>query len=205
MKILNVKAEDFTNYKKAAMFIGMGSCTFKCCNEAGISPEICQNYLLQYDYIELEPETLVGNYLSNSISESIVIGGLEPFDDFMNLLNLIDEFRRNTLDDIVIYTGYYPYEIINYLLYLTTYDNIIIKFGRFIPNDVPHKDKILGVDLISNNQYAVKLNKNVSDNLKLLKDNNGYCPCMIIKHDTTKCCCQKFLKTDECICGIFSK
>lgn len=159
MKVLNVIAEDFTNYKQPAMFIGMGTCTFKCCVEAGISPEICQNYLLRHGSMEIEPKTLVGYYLSNSISESIVIGGLEPFDDFMNLLDLVHEFRMETDDDIVIYTGYYPDEIINYLSYLIKYDNIIIKFGRFIPNEKSHKDKLLGVELTSPNQFAVKLSE----------------------------------------------
>lgn len=166
MKILNVKAEDFTNYKKPAMFIGMGTCTFKCCSEAGISPEICQNYALQHDYMELDPKTIVGYYMSNSISESLVIGGLEPFDDFMNLLDLIDEFRQNTDDDIVIYTGYYPDEITTYLLYLVAYDNIIIKFGRFIPDEKSHKDKLLGVELVSPNQFAVKLSKEYLKEIK---------------------------------------
>lgn len=166
MKILNIKAEDFANYKKPAMFIGMGTCNFKCCNEAGISPETCQNYILQHDCMELEPKTIVGNYMSNSISEAIVIGGLEPFDDFMNLLDLVHEFRMETDDDIVIYTGYYPDEITTYLLYFINYDNIIIKFGRFIPDDKPHKDKLLGVELVSSNQYAVRLNKDYLKGLK---------------------------------------
>lgn len=166
MKILNIKAEDFVNYKKPAMFIGMGTCNFKCCSEAGISPEICQNYLLQHDCMELEPQTIVGNYTSNSISESVVIGGLEPFDDFMNLLDLVDEFRLNTDDDIVIYTGYYPDEIVNYLSYLIKYDNIIIKFGRFIPNEKPHKDKLLGVELASPNQFAVELSEKYIKEIK---------------------------------------
>ena len=207
MKILNIKPEDFTNYKKPSMFIGMGTCDFKCCIESNIPTETCQNHRLLEDYMELEPQTIVGNYMSNNISEAIVIGGLDPFNDFMNLLDLIDEFRRNTLDDIVIYTGYYPYEIINYLLYLTNYDNIIIKFGRFIPNDTLHKDKVLGVELVSNNQYAVKLNKDVHDVLKALKENDGYCPCMLGKNDNTKCCCKGFQKqkSGECHCGIFSK
>ena len=45
MKILNIKPEDFTNYKKPSMFIGMGTCSFKCCREAGISPDIFEQNL----------------------------------------------------------------------------------------------------------------------------------------------------------------
>lgn len=207
MKILNVTAEDFVNYKKPSMFVGMGTCTFKCCNEAGISPEVCQNYALQYDSMDIEAETIVGYYMSNTITEALVIGGLEPFDTFIDLLDLVDEFRRNTEDDIVIYTGYYPYEITTYLDYLTKYDNIIIKFGRFIPDCKKKKDKLLGVELASANQYAVRLNKDVDDIIKALKDNDGFCPCMVDKNETTRCCCMEFRTqtSGDCKCGIFSK
>ena len=34
------------------------------------------------------------------------------------------------------------------------FKNIIIKFGRFIPNDTPRHDSILGVTLASSNQFA---------------------------------------------------
>ena len=70
-------------------------------------------------------------------------------------------------DDIVIYTGYNENEEIftekcfevfnrhmNLIEHLSRYKNIIIKFGRFIPNR-PHKfDEVLGVELASDNQYA---------------------------------------------------
>lgn len=166
MNVLNIIAEDFSNYKKPSMFIGMGTCTFKCCKEAKIPIETCQNYLLKNDYIDISQKIIVDNYMRNSISEAVVIGGLEPFDDFMNLLNLVDEFRLNTDDDIVIYTGYYPNEILTYLKYLVEYDNIIIKFGRFVPNEKSHKDKILGVNLISSNQFAVRLSKDFIKEIK---------------------------------------
>ena len=37
------------------------------------------------------------------------------------------------------------------------FKNIIIKFGRYIPNQQAHYDDILGVNLASNNQYAIKI------------------------------------------------
>ena len=37
---------------------------------------------------------------------------------------------------------------------LSHYKNVIVKFGRFIPNQESHYDKILGVNLVSNNQYS---------------------------------------------------
>ena len=57
-------------------------------------------------------------------------------------------------DTIVIYTGYYPSEIGDKLKKLFKFKNIIIKFGRFIPNDTPRHDNILGVTLASSNQFA---------------------------------------------------
>jgi len=61
-------------------------------------------------------------------------------------------------DDVVIYTGYNPEEIQAQLETLSSnYKNIIIKFGRFIP-DKPHRfDEVLGVELASDNQYAEKI------------------------------------------------
>ena len=40
---------------------------------------------------------------------------------------------------------------------LKKYSNIIIKFGRFIPNQKPHYDPVLGVELASDNQYGEKI------------------------------------------------
>ena len=40
---------------------------------------------------------------------------------------------------------------------LKQYDNIIIKFGRFIPNQEKHYDEVLGVELASPNQYARRI------------------------------------------------
>ena len=38
------------------------------------------------------------------------------------------------------------------------FNNIIIKFGRYIPNSSKKYDDVLGVYLSSENQYALKLN-----------------------------------------------
>ncbi len=157
MKVLNLIYEDFTNYKKPSMFIGMGTCDFKCCKEAGISPDVCQNYQLQHDFMEVSVDTIVGNYESNNISEAIVIGGLEPFNDYTSLYELVEKFREVTNDDIVIYTGYYPYELCLSLLGLRKFDNIIVKFGRYVPDDEPRYDKLLGVELSSSNQFGMNI------------------------------------------------
>lgn len=43
MRVKTVVDEDFTNYKKASMFVGTISCGGKCCTEAGLPLSVCQN------------------------------------------------------------------------------------------------------------------------------------------------------------------
>lgn len=41
-----------------------------------------------------------------------------------------------------------------------------------------------------------------------VKDNDGYCPCKIIKNEDTKCMCKEFRERKtpgECHCGLFVK
>ena len=90
----------------------------------------------------------------NNLTHAIVCGGLEPFDSWEDLLDLVKEFRIFTEDPIVIYTGYTEKELEKQIKVLQEYENIIIKFGRFQPNKEPHMDKILGIRLASPNQYA---------------------------------------------------
>ena len=42
----------------------------------------------------------------NGLAQAIVFGGLEPFDQFDELIHLIDLLRAATEVPIVIYTGY---------------------------------------------------------------------------------------------------
>ena len=102
--------------------------------------------------------------MDNPITEAICFGGLEPFDTFEeigNFLSLFDDYykrghiHQKDKPDIVIYTGYYPEEIKGQLrklsFLLKTNWNIIIKFGRFIPNQKSHYDELLGIELASEN------------------------------------------------------
>ena len=156
MKIKNLIFEDFVNYKKPSMFIGFNSCTFKCDKECG--KPVCQNSeLAKAPSVEIDPNEIVERYISNPITEAILCGGLEPFDTFEDLIDLVSLFRQYTQDDIVIYTGYYPNEIVPQLQELSKYSNIIIKFGRFIPDRSHRFDELLGIELSSNNQYAKRL------------------------------------------------
>ena len=152
MKIKGLISEDFVNYKKPAMTIMFPCCNFKC------GTEYCQNSpLATTENMELDISDIVIRYLNNPITESVVMQGLEPFDSWNDLIELVDCLRRSTNDDIVIYTGYNKEEIINKVCLLSNYKNIIIKYGRYIPNQEKHYDEVLGVYLASSNQYAERI------------------------------------------------
>ena len=154
MQIKFLVDEDFVNYKKPSMFIGVGiSCSFKCDKECG--QNVCQNSSLSREpTIKLSTEKIVKRYIDNPITSAIVIGGLEPFDNYNEVRNLIKEFRHQTNDDIIIYTGYTKKELGDKIEELSIYPNIIIKFGRFVPNSQARMDEVLGVTLASSNQDA---------------------------------------------------
>lgn len=176
MEIKNLIDEDFCNYKKPAMFIGMPKCTFKCDKECG--EQVCQNSeLATAPNIEIDnPGEIVIRYFQNPITEAVVFGGLEPFDSYEDLTQLLSLFacgsqsnyaQTKGMPDIVIYTGYEPEEIMEKLApygVLTSFGGeFIIKFGRFIPRR-PHRfDELLGVELASDNQYAVRLEDILND------------------------------------------
>lgn len=158
MLIKTIIDEDFTNYKKPSMFVGTCVCNWKCCVENNLPITTCQNQpLSQQKNIEFSKEDLYKRYSSNLITQSFVFGGLEPFLQFEELLETIKYIRQFCNDDVVIYTGYYPNEIQDKVDQLKQYENIIIKFGRFVPNQRSHYDSILGVNLVSDNQYAEKI------------------------------------------------
>lgn len=152
MKVKKIIDEDFSNYKKPSMFICTPCCTMKC------GKELCQNspWLKQPD-IEINPIDIIQRYKNNGLTQAIVFGGLDPFDSFADLCSFISMFRSVSNDDIVIYTGYNEWEIKYEIDMLLIFSNIIIKFGRYIPNQEPHYDEVLGVKLASDNQYAEKI------------------------------------------------
>lgn len=156
LKLKNVIDTDIVNYKKISMVLEFPYCTFKCDKEAGT--QVCQNCVLaESPTLEINEIDLINNYLNNPITEAIVCMGLEPIDSFEELLNFIGKFREVSNDDIVIYTGYYSAEIESKIKKLKEYNNIIVKFGRFIPNRESKFDNILGVTLASNNQYSERI------------------------------------------------
>ena len=152
MKIKGLITEDFVNYKKASMTIIFPYCTFKC------GKDYCQNSsLAKTPIIEISIDDLVNRYINNPITEAVVMQGLEPFDSWNDLKEFVQKLREYNNDDIVIYTGYNKDEVSKYIEELSVYPNIIIKFGRYIPNQEKHYDDVLGVHLISNNQYAERI------------------------------------------------
>lgn len=152
MILKEIKDEDFVNYRKPSMFLGFPRCSFKCDKESG--KQVCQNSALALaPDIHIDLYDIIDRYLENPITDAIVIGGLEPFDTFGQLHEFIQQFRKVSDDDIVIYTGYYEDEIEDMVEQISHY-HVIIKFGRFRENQSKHFDTVLGVELASENQYA---------------------------------------------------
>lgn len=157
MILKNIVDEDFVNYKKPSMFLIFPFCDFKCCTEQNIDISICQNQpLINQKNIDIPVEKVIQRFIQNPITKSIVMGGMEPFNSFNDVLLFVKTFRDdyNNHSPIIIYTGYYPNEIKNYTNQLQEYGNILIKYGRFIVDSVPRYDSNLGVNLSSENQYS---------------------------------------------------
>ena len=156
MKIKWIETERFQDYKVPSMLIAFPSCTFKCEQEAGVC--CCQNSALaRAPSIDVPVQQIVDTYTNNKITSAVVMGGLEPLDAWAGLLTLIEEFRKATNDDIVIYTGYQREEKEDCVAKLQQYPNIVVKWGRYTPNGRPRWDDVLGVELASENQYAERI------------------------------------------------
>lgn len=161
MIVKGIVDEDCANYKKCSMFIIFPYCSLKCDKENGNN--YCQNSpLMQEPNIEISPDAICQRYLNNPLSKAMVLGGLEPFDSPDEVIDLVSTLRVKYCcsDDIVIYTGYTEDELkTNCQAFHTLqyYTPIIVKFGRFRPNQEPHHDEILGVDLMNDEQYAKKI------------------------------------------------
>ncbi len=158
MLIKGITDEDFINYKKKSMVIAFPYCSFKCDKECGRA--VCQNSpLVKEPNINISCQKLIERYLNNGITEAIVCQGLDPLDSFDELYEFIlllrDEYHCN--DDVVIYTGYNKEEVLDYIEKLSLCINVVIKYGRYIPDQTPHYDEVLGVNLASDNQYAERL------------------------------------------------
>ena len=154
MKLKGIIDCDFTNYKEPVMTLEFPVCNFKCDKLNGC--QVCQNSNLAAEPdIDVSEYTIWNMYKTNPLTKGFCLQGLEQFDSEPALLNFVDFIRAgmNCDDVIIIYTGYNKDEV-QCLDILQEYKNIIIKYGRYIMNQQPHYDEILGVNLASDNQYA---------------------------------------------------
>ena len=170
MKIKFIQDEDVVNYKKISMIIGMPYCDGKCWRKLNEKEpgkydwSLCQNSsLLNNPIIDIEIETLVERYLNNPLTHAIVFAGMEPLLSQEDMIEFLHELRagHECNDDVVIYTGYEEDsdEVVRFIeaLHRQKIENVIIKFGRYVPGQTEHYDSVLGVNLISWNQYAKKI------------------------------------------------
>ena len=156
--IKGVIDEDFVNYKEPTMTIMFPKCSMKCNKECG--EEVCQNgTLLEDPDIMIDTNYLCERYIDNPITSAICCQGMEPFDSFEDLESFIWtlRYKYECGDDVVIYTGYEKDEIEYWVNRLADFKNIIVKFGRYIPDEEEHYDDILGINLASDNQYAERI------------------------------------------------
>lgn len=156
MRVKSIVSERFQDYKLPSMFIATCFCDYKCCTELGLDIGMCQNApLAQMEDKDIDDQIIYEQFVKNPITKAVVVGGLEPMIQINEVIKLINLFRNQGENcPFVIYTGYYPNEIPQPLERLKQYKNIIVKFGRFVPNEKSRYDEVLGVTLASDNQYA---------------------------------------------------
>ena len=155
MKIKGIIDYDCTNYKLPCLTIEFPYCDFKCDKLNGC--QVCQNSGLAAEpSIEVSGDYIWNLYQQNPLTKAFCFQGLEPFDSYLDLLDLIMFIRihKQCDDPIIIYTGYNEGEDWIVENSLRHYNHIIIKYGRYLMGHEPHYDDILGVKLASNNQYA---------------------------------------------------
>jgi len=158
MKLKGIIEYDCTNYKEPVLTLEFPYCDFKCDKLNGC--QVCQNSsLVKEPTIEISLKTIWELYKQNPLTKGFCLQGLEPLDSIDDVLNFIKYIRGNNFcnDPIIIYTGYDKEEVTKFIYQITNFDNIIIKWGRFIKGQNLHYDRILGVNLASNNQYAEKI------------------------------------------------
>jgi hypothetical protein len=157
MKLKGIIDCDFTNYKEPVLTLEFPVCDFKCDKLNGC--QVCQNSALAREPdIEIAREKIWELYQQNPLTKGFCCQGLEPFDTYHQLYRFIKFIReRCHCDDvIIIYTGYEPSEKWGKFVksMIGKFHNIIIKWGRYVNNGKSYYNKILGVTLASDNQFA---------------------------------------------------
>lgn len=160
MILIDVKTDNITDYKKTSMLIAFPYCAGKC--------EGCQNAHLQ-NYrttISVSADDIADLYANLKTHEAIVMAGLEPFDSFDDVLDIIKSVGH--LDkpcDFVIYTGYnldeysknFESELVKTFKNVRHFKNknLIVKIGRYDQTQTSYWfNKTLGVKLATKNQFT---------------------------------------------------
>ena len=155
MRLKGIIDYDCNNYKEPTLTLEFPYCDFKCDKLNGCP--VCQNAPLARECdLDISGDVIWKMYSENPLTKAFCFQGLEPFDSFMDLMDLIIFIRRDKHcdDPIIIYTGYNKGEDKVVEMFLSHYKNIIVKWGRFILGHEPHYDEVLGVKLASDNQYG---------------------------------------------------
>ena len=153
MRLKQIIDESFGDYKLCSMLLIADKCTWKC--------EGCQNKHLSQLPSQIFPdEEILERFRNNPLTEAIVIGGLEPFEQLQELVIFIGEAIKSDFKvPIIIYTGF---EIDDFDLYWSGFEPaakiykgpVIVKFGKYIADKPSYFNEDLGVSLISDNQYT---------------------------------------------------
>ena len=160
MRVRKLLTERFQDYKVPSMYLAACFCDWKCCPD---KPYVCQNNpVVRLPVTDIPDDEILDAYLSDPITEAIVIAGLEPLLQAREVCSLIRQaVKRGIKTTFVIYTGYTKDEVrcISFFddLKDTGYRKnvqMIVKYGRYVPDQQPHFDEVLGVELASDNQYA---------------------------------------------------
>lgn len=157
MTLKGIIDTDYVQYYKPCMTLMFPKCSFKCDKESG--RQICiNNRLTQSPNIEINVYTIIERYLSNDMVDTLCCAGLEPFDSPAELNRLLSLLRFCECDDdVLIFTGYTEDEVNEQFKWIYAHKNIIIKFGRFLPETPAVFDDLLQKKLASRNQYAKRI------------------------------------------------
>lgn len=163
MRVRKLLTERFQDYKVPCMYLAACFCDWKCCPDR---PYICQNNpVAKLPIQDIPDDEILDAYLADPITSAIVIAGLEPLLQVREVVSLIRRaVERGIATTFVIYTGYTAAEakVIGFFdeLSATGFGNgveVIMKYGRYIPDQKPHFDDVLGVELASDNQYGERV------------------------------------------------
>lgn len=157
--IKDIIDEVYSDFNKIGMLVVVPKCKTRCWEKCGLSPDICQNYHLNFtEKFNINNEDIINRYLENPLTKCIIFGGLDGFDSIDEILIFLEEFRKISKDDVVIYTGKELEDIEHRFNDLAFYKNIYVKYGHYNPNLNSIKDELTGVTLASENQKFIKIN-----------------------------------------------